>query len=102
MAKPIDGAALKGGNRSLTLNGKTFPVGPQVALAGGLKPFSAIGLPVNGTAVVVQKAGQVIDGFDLRGHDVVIQADGVVIRNCLLNATAYHTVNNMSGKGLVV
>lgn len=101
MAKLLDPAGFKGGNKSLSLNGKVFPVGPQISLASGLKPFSALGFPVNGTAAIVNKAGAIIDGFDLRNHDILVQADNVTLRNCLLNATAYHTVQCMMNRGFV-
>jgi hypothetical protein len=99
MAKPLDNAAFRGGNRTLTLLGTSFPVGPQITA------FKAPGqsLPLSGTAYIADKPGAVIDGFDFRGHDVVIQADNVTVRNCLFNAIAYHTLNNQYAKrGLVV
>jgi hypothetical protein len=103
MATPIDRNAFKGGKKSLVYKGRTTALGPQIDVPAGLKPFSQLGLPMSGAAVLVKTAGQVIDGFDLRQHDIVIQADNVTLRNCLLNATSWHALNNTEGrKGLKV
>jgi hypothetical protein len=102
MANPLPAEIFKGGNKSLVFAGKTTPLGPQVALASGLKPLSTLGLPIDGDSIIVNKPNVVIDGFDLRGKAVTVQADGLVLRNCLMNAIGYHTIYNMAGRGLVI
>lgn len=89
MAKPIDPAAFKGGNKSLTLAGKTFPIGPQTA---------AFKKPDGAGAITLSTPGMVFEGFDCRGRDIVIAADNVTVRSCLMNATSWYALNNTAGK----
>jgi hypothetical protein len=91
--KPLDPALFRGGKRSLTMRGNSFPVGPQIT------SFT----PATGPAgVILATPGQVIDGIDFRGHTLDIQADGICLRNCILNPMGYHTIYNLTRRGLVL
>src|SRR5918993_880542 len=103
MATVINQSLMFGSGSSVAMNGSTF----QVGLQGGALKSVGSGLPagvsVSGQAIAIKQAGAVLDGYDLRGYSVTVQANGVTIKNSLLNATGYHTITQTAGaSGLVV
>jgi len=102
---PIDQATMMAPGSSITLNGSTFQVGLQSSPSSLKSPMADLpsGASMSGDAVAVERAGTVLDGYDLRGLSVSVEADNVTIRNCLLNAAGYHTVyQGPTASGLVV
>jgi hypothetical protein len=95
MATAIDKAAMLGTGSSVTLNGSTFAVGLQGS-ASALKSVGS-GLPsgatVSGDSITVKQAGAVLSGYDFRGYSISVQADNVTIKDSLLNAVSYHTID---------
>jgi Ca-dependent carbohydrate-binding module xylan-binding len=103
MTTVINQSMMFGSGSSVAMNGSTF----QVGLQGGALKSVGSGLPagvsVSGQAIAIKQAGAVLDGYDLRGYSVTVQANGVTIKNSLLNATGYHTITQTAGaSGLVV
>ena len=103
MASTINQSTMTGTGSSVAMNGSTFHVGLQ----GGALKSVASGLPggvsVSGNAIGINQAGAVLDGYDLRGYSVTVQANNVTIKNSLLNATGYHTINQTAkATGMVV
>jgi hypothetical protein len=93
MAQPLNPADFRGFNKSLTVLGVSHPVGPQV---------TTFQKPSGSGGYLVKQPG-IVQGLDLRGRDLVIQADDVTVRNCLFTVAAWHTLNNDANKrGLVV
>jgi hypothetical protein len=92
---PIDPEIMRPHGATLTMGGVTFAVGFQGDPAVLKKPPS--------TTWYVKTDGFVIDGYDLRGCSVQVQANNVTIRNCLFNAAGYHTIRQHPGySGLIV
>jgi hypothetical protein len=88
MAKVINQSTMMGTGSSVSMNGSTF----QVGLQGGALKSVASGLPggvtVSGNAIGINQAGAVLDGYDLRGYSVTVQANNVTIKNSLLTPPA--------------
>lgn len=102
---PLDQGTMTAPGSLLTLNGSTFPVGLTSTLSSLKKVGSGLppGVSVSGDAVVVERSGTVIDGYDFRGYTVSAEADNVTIRNNLFNAAGYHTVyQGPNASGIVV
>jgi hypothetical protein len=104
-ATPLDQATMMGPGSMMTLNGATFLVGVTSNPASLKKIESGLppGVAVSGDAVVVERSGAVLEGYDLRGYTVSADADNVTIRNNLFNAAGDHTVyQGSNASGIVV
>jgi hypothetical protein len=87
------------------MNGSSFKVGLQKDLQQLKNVQSAVtdGVRLDGNTLYVTKAGAVLDGLDLRGVSVVVQADNVSIKNSLGNAPGHWAVRQEDGSsGLTV
>jgi hypothetical protein len=101
----IDPSTMLASGSSLKMGGFTFKVGLQGSISS-LKSVGS-GLPagvfVSGESILVRQAGTVLEGYDLRGYSVAVQANNVTIKNNLFNATGQHTVlQGASYSGMVV
>ena len=103
MSTPLNPSAMYGAGSSLIIDGATVAVGYQ---GTALKAPSAVvgnGISLSGNTLIVSRAGAVLDGVDLRGYQIEVRADNVVIKNSLFNATGFHTIYQTgSATGLVV
>src|SRR3954463_2422097 len=105
MATIIDQSTMTGSGSSITMSGSTFQVGLQKSLSSLKNVASGLpsGVSVWGNSIVINQAGAVLDGYDLRGYTVSVEASNVTIRNSLLNATGYHTIyQSANASGMVV
>ena len=103
MATPINSSAMAGAGSSLSVNGKTFAVGLQASQLKSVGSGLPAGVTVSGQEIAVHQAGVTLEGYDLRGYSVSVQANNVTVKNNLFNATSWHTVfQGAASSGLVV
>ena len=87
------------------MSGSTFQVGLQSSLSSLKNVASGLpsGVSVWGNSIVINQAGAVLDGYDLRGYTVSVESSNVTIKNSLLNATGYHTIyQSANASGMLV
>ena len=101
--KPLDLSTMAQTGSSLSVNGKTFGVGLQGSQLKSVGSGLPSGVTVSGHDITVRQAGVTLEGYDLRGYCVAVQANNVTIKNNLFNATSFHTVfQGAASSGLVV
>lgn len=103
----VDPVVMHQPSSKLTVAGSTFAVGiqgdvTQLKLPSSL-PRANADVVFDGQTVTVLRDGAVLEGFDLRGYNVVVKANNVTIRTCLGSAATWNTVDQYSGfSGLTV
>src|SRR3954454_10167391 len=103
MTDVINQSTMVSAGSSLTLNGSHFGVGVQSAQLKSVSSGLPSGVAVSGDAITIGQAGGTLEGYDLRGYCVAVQADNVTIKNNLLNATSWHAIyQNANTSGLVI
>ncbi len=62
------------------------------------------GVRFSGRIMRLEDSGIVLDGFDLRNLTIIISANNVTLRNCLLDGQqqGFYTVQHQSGSGLTI
>ena len=76
MATPINSSTMAGIGSSLSVNGKTFGVGLQASQLKSVGSGLPAGVTVSGQEIAVHQAGVTLEGYDLRGYSVSVQANG--------------------------